>query len=83
MTEIELLRTENKVLKEFARSVIEDVCWDIGGNALGELDGGDVQAFAERLGLIIPHVATEADLHEDSDFEVGDTFYEFSEILKG
>lgn len=80
--EIDRLAAENKVLKEFACSIIKEVCWDIGGTRLRELDSGDVHAFAERLGLIIPHIATETDLYEDSDFEVGDTIYRFSEILE-
>ena len=71
------LRAETKPLKEFARKMIEDVCWD-----LLEPDGGDMQEVAEKLGLIKSTKATEEDIDEESDFEVGDTIYKFTDILK-
>ena len=65
-------------LKEFARSIIKDYCWD-----LGDPDGGSVQDLAEKLGLIEPHIATEADVDPEwDDYEAGDTVYRFSEILR-
>ena len=65
-------------LKEFARSIIKDYCWD-----LGDPDGGSVQDLAEKLGLIEPHIATEADVDPEwDDYEAGDTVYKFSEILR-
>ena len=62
-------------LKEFARSVIRQECW-----AIEPLDGAEIQELAERLGLIVPHIATEVD--EDCDWEIGDTIYKFSKILQ-
>lgn len=64
-------------LKEFARHVIRQECW-----SLFDLDGGDIQDLAEKLGLIEPHIATEDDIDEESDFEVGDTIFKFSEVLQ-
>lgn len=63
-------------LTEFASSVIQTECW-----AIEPLDGCDIQELAERLGLIAPHTATEADVDEESDFEVGDKIYKFTEAL--
>lgn len=78
---IERLSKDNERLKEFARKVIEGVCWDF--NAL---DGGDVQELAEKLGLIVPATATAEDI-EKFDLEccdVGDTFYKFTpELAEG
>ena len=67
-----------KAAQIFARHVIKQECW-----GLADLDGGDIQDLAEKLGLIVKHIATEADIGEDSDFEVGDTIYKFSDTLKG
>ena len=69
--------TDINKLKEFARTIIVDYCWD-----LGDPDGGNVQELAEKLGLIEPHVATEEDINSEFDrYEVGDTIYKFTEIL--
>ncbi len=69
---------ENKRLAEFARFVIRQECWSI-----FEQDGGDIQELAEKLGLIVPCVATEEDIDDDCDCEVGDTIFKFSQVLKG
>ena len=69
---------ELEQLKEFARSVIRQECW-----AIEPLDGAEIQDLAERLGLIIPCVATEADVDEECEYEVGDRIYKFSNVLKG
>ena len=71
-------QAENDKLKEFARSVIRDVCWNLCVD-----DGGDIQELAEKLGLIEPFIATEKDINEFSELEVGDTIYKFTSILKG
>ena len=76
--EIDWLKAENKPLKEFARRIIEDYCWTIANPP----DGGSIQDFAEKLGLIEAHPATADDAIDFPDFEVGDTIYKFSEILK-
>jgi len=82
ISENENLFAENKILKEFARSVIKEVCWDLGGTRLRELDGGNVQAFAARLGLIKRHTITEADKDKYPDRDVSDPIFKFSEILE-
>lgn len=65
--------------KEFARKVIRDYCW---GNYLA-VDVLEIQDLAEKLGLIVPHIATAEDVDEESDFEIGDTIYKFNpELLK-
>ncbi len=68
---------ENKRLKEFARHIICQYCWNI-----DDPDGGDIQGWAEKLRLIVPHVATAEDVDDESDFEVGDTIFKFSELLQ-
>ncbi len=75
---IKELEAENEDLKEFARHVIRTECW-----SLYEQDGCELQELAEKLGLIEPQTATENDIDEESDFEIGDTIYKFTEVLKG
>lgn len=66
-------------LKEFARRVIRTECW----NLFEDLDGCDVQEWAEKLGLIVPHIATKEDVDDEfGDFEVGDPIFKFSELLE-
>lgn len=76
-TEVKLKPCPDEALREFARRMIADYCWDYST----EPDGGEVQDVAERLGLIEPHVATEADCKENLDFELGDTIYKFADWL--
>ncbi len=77
---IATLEGEAKNLKEFARQVIKDTCW----NQLDDFDGCEVQDLAENLGLIEPCIVTEEDVDDEfDDYEVGDTIYKFSEALKG
>lgn len=80
------LKGEAEKLKEFARKVIDDVCW-----SAYTLDGGEIQEFAEKLDLIKPHTATEEDVDESDDFEndrcfgvfeVGDIIYKFTALLE-
>jgi len=68
---------EVKRLREFVRFVIRQECWSI-----FEQDGGDIQELAEKLGLIVPHAATEQDVGDESDYGVGDTIFKFSDMLK-
>lgn len=75
--ELDTANDENKLLKDFARPVIEQECW-----SLFPQDGGDLQRLAEKLGLIVSDVATQEDVDDESDFEVGDRIYKFSDILK-
>lgn len=70
-------RIELDKLKEFARKIIKDECWD-----MQEPDGGDTQDLAEKLSLIKPTTATAEDVDDFSDFEVGDTIFKFTDILK-
>ncbi len=68
--------SEEEPLKDFARKVIAAWCWG------DSMDGMDIQDLAEKLNLIEPHVATEDDVYEESDFEVGDMIYKFTDILR-
>jgi hypothetical protein len=63
-------------LKEFARKVISGYCWGF------PLDGLDIQELAGSLELIEPHTATEADVDDESDYEVGDSIYKFTKELE-
>ena len=71
------LETELEKLKQFARKVIGAHCWEY-----DSMDGLDIQDLAEVLGLLEQHTATANDVDEESDFEVGDKIYKFSEVLK-
>ncbi len=75
--ELATAKAENKRLKDFARPVIRQECW-----SLFPQDGGDLQKLAEKLGLIVPKIATAEDVDDESDVEVGDRIYKFSDILK-
>ena len=76
LTTLRTQLTAAEGLKEFARHVIKQECW-----AIFDLDGGDIQDLAEKLGLIEPHIATEEDIDEEDWYEVGDTIFRFSKIL--
>ncbi len=78
ITEIERLQAELEALKKFARHVIRIECWSI-----CDQDGGDIQELSEKLGLIELHIATKEDVDDESDFDVGDEIYKFSQALKG
>ncbi len=70
------LQSNEQGLREFARHVIRQECW-----ACEPLDGCEIQDFAERLGLVAKHTATEEDIDEESDFEIGDIIYKFTDAL--
>jgi len=69
---------ELKPLREFARKVIGQECW-----GYNSMDGAEIEELAEKLGLIVPHIATEEDVNEESSFEIGDTIFVFSAIEVG
>jgi hypothetical protein len=70
------LQAELDKLKEFARKVIGGYCWGV------PLDGLDIQELAGSLELIEPRTATEADVDDESDYEVGDSIYKFTKELE-
>lgn len=77
-TKFKQLQAELTSLKEFARHVIKTGCW----NFLDfEQDGCELKDLAEKLGLIESCIVTAEDDYED--FDVGDTIYKFTDILKG
>ena len=58
-------------------------CW----NLPPEVDGGDVQEVAEKMGIIVPVKATQQqadDLNEEHgiDLEAGDTIYQWADWMK-
>ncbi len=71
------LQGELERLKGFARPIIRLYCWD-----MLEPDGCDIQALAEKMGLIVPHIATKEDVDDERDYGVGDKIYKFSDRLK-
>jgi hypothetical protein len=81
LLDVERLKTENAKLKEFARDIITDECWDLGGSQ--SRDGVDVQDWAEKLGLIVKGKATAEQAEASNGLcEEGDDWYTFSDILK-
>jgi hypothetical protein len=67
---------EYVAMRQFCRSIIKEYCWD-----QGEPDGGDIQDQAERLGLIVPHIATLQDTVRMDDVEVGDQIFVFADWM--
>lgn len=73
--------TDLEKLKKFARDIIQDECWDLGGSQ--SRDGADVQEWAESLGLIEKRPATQEDVDTSNGLcEVGDDWYVFTDVLK-
>ena len=70
-------RQPDTELVKFARKVIGANCW-----GYDSMDGLDIQELAEVLGLLEQHTATKEDVDDESDFEVEDRIYKFSELLK-
>jgi hypothetical protein len=68
MTEKERL----EAVREFARRVLQ-ASWD--GD--GDVCGGDVQDWAQELGLIFSRKATERDEEDYTDICAGDNMFEF------
>lgn len=76
LTQYKAALENNEKLKEFATNVIKTECWGI-----IPLDGLEVHELACGLGLIAEHIATEKDVDDYSDFEVGDPIYKFTQAL--
>lgn len=55
--------------------LLTDACWR--GH---DIDGGEAQDTLERLSLIERHPATAEDVAGNSDFEVGDPFFQLSDF---
>lgn len=71
---------KDRAAREFTRWVIRNTAWQ-GGN----LDGGDVQEMAEKLGIVERQTATAENRNEWQFIDycaVGDAFYVFSEWIK-
>lgn len=71
---------DNEKLKEFARYVIDSECWD-------NIDGGDIQGLAEKLGLIKECKLTIQDQIQHSEHycedDIGEaTIYHFTDLIK-
>ena len=77
------LQAENAKLKAFIREFVSVECWGY----IPEVDGGDVQEVAEKMGIIVPVKATQQqtdDLNEEHgiDLEEGDVIYNWSDLMK-
>jgi hypothetical protein len=72
------LRAQEEVLRDFCRKVIQEYCWGYSSN---EADGGDIQDMAEKLGLIVPAIATAEDAEHMDCVDAGDTIYRFADWL--
>lgn len=78
------LEKDKAVLAEFARHMICKYAW-----SYGDVDGGDVQDVAEKLGLITSFEITEDNIGSigDPEFmevtpEIGSLWYQFTDLLK-
>jgi len=56
--------------------------WLIGDLDWNDIDGSDRQDALIKHGLAVETIATEADVGDDSDYEVGDTFCRLTELGK-
>lgn len=63
-------------LREFGRRVIQ-ASWD----GL-EVESGDIQEWAQELGLIFVRKATEKDAQDYSEIEAGQDMFEFEEWMR-
>jgi len=75
--ELKTARTQEAPLREFTKRMIKDYCW-----GYGDPDGGEMQDVAEKLGLLVPTIATEEDAADQAEFEPGDTIYKFADWLR-
>jgi hypothetical protein len=76
-----MLETENAKLKQFARDIIWDECWDLGGSQ--SRDGATVQDQAEQLGMIVKDKATSEDVEAHAGlFDLGDDIYRLADWMK-
>ena len=73
--ELHQLRVENKWLKEFAIEIISRMFDGL------ETDNCDTQELAEKHNLIKAHIVIESDIDENSEYEVGETTYKYTDIL--
>lgn len=73
-------RKQLEVLKQFVRQCIKVECWGMPD----ELDGGYLQDTAEKLGIIVPTLATEADVDALRWYgiEFGDTIYKLADWIQ-
>ncbi len=78
---VKSLNEKAERVEKFARHIICQYCWDVPDSDKLEPDGGDIQRWAEKLGLIEPYIVT-AD-EADNLFEEGDDKYRFTKMLKG
>lgn len=62
--------------REFGRRVIQAM-WDG-----GDVNGGDIQEWAEELGLIFRRKATKDDSQCYAEIEVGEMMYEFEDWMR-
>lgn len=72
------LLDENEKLKKFARTFIKVECWGYDP----DIDGDEVQEWAEQCGLIESHPATEEQAEQCGCIEVGEPWFTFTDILK-
>lgn len=68
---------EYVVMRHFLRRIIKDYCW---GHS--DPDGGEIQDRAERLGIIVPRIATLVDSVSMDDVEVGDRIFVFADWMQ-
>lgn len=74
------MRTDKEQLdaaREFARRVLQ-ASWD----GSGDVSGGDIQDWAQELGLIFSRIATGQDEEDFSDVAAGDSIFEFEEWMQ-
>lgn len=83
---ISALLEQHVAVKEFAREIIMEYCWDLPHPDHGvksDPDGGTIQDLAIKFGLIAPHIATAEDVDKEfDDYGIGDTIVKFTPALQ-
>ncbi len=80
--EVARLKAENVKLKAFVREFVSVECWGY----IPEVDGGDVQEVAEKMGIVVPVKATQQqadDLNKEHgiDLEEGDFICQWADWM--
>lgn len=68
---------QNEAMRKFCRYVVREYCWGY----TSQPDGGDIQDVAEKLGIIVPAIATASDAEHMDFTDVGDTIFRFADWL--
>lgn len=74
-----VLESDNEKFKKFIRNVIHVEAWGIDPE---ELDGGNIQDTAVKLGILKPHIVKKGDEYSDNcEWDIGDEIFVFTDMV--